>query len=90
MYSSSQISRDMSNTSKVHMVAAKHILRCMAGPTDLSIVYTKGGFKLTVVSDSSSANIPDNGKSTSFYIMTLARAPISLSLVEPCPQWKLS
>ena len=43
MYSSSQISRGMSNPSNVHMVAAKHIVLNLAGSTDFSIVYKKGG-----------------------------------------------
>lgn len=77
MYSSSQLSRAMSNPSKVHMVAAKHILRYLAGSTNFTIVYKKGGFKLTAFSDANWANNPDNGKSTSCYIMMLARAPIS-------------
>jgi len=59
------------------MVAAKHILRYLAGSTDFKIVCKKGGFKLTAFSDSNWANNPDNGKSTSCYIMMLARAPIS-------------
>ena len=40
-------------------------------------MYKKGGFKLTAFSDFNWANNPDNGKSTSCYIMMLARAHIS-------------
>ena len=76
LYSSSQISRAMLNPSKMHMVAAKHILRYLAGSTDFSIVYNKGGFKLTAFSDSNWADYSDNGESTSCYMMMLARAPI--------------
>ena len=39
--------------------------------------YKKGGFKLTAFSDSNWGNNPDNGKSTTCYIMMLSRAPVS-------------
>ena len=39
-------------------------------------MYKKEGFKLRAFSDSNCAHNPDNGKSTSCYIMMLARAPI--------------
>ena len=53
----------MSRPSKVHMDAAKHLLRYLAGTTDLTVVYKRGGFKLTAFSNSN--NNPENGKSTS-------------------------
>ena len=59
------------------MGAAKHLLRYLAGTTDFTIVYKKGGFKLTAFSDSNWDNNPDNGKSTSCYIMMLSRAAVS-------------
>ena len=59
------------------MGAAKHLLRFLAGITDFTIVYKKGGFKLTAFSDSSWCNNPENGKSTSCYMMMLSRAPVS-------------
>ena len=77
MYSSSQLARAMSRPAKVYMGAAKHLLRYLAGTTDFTIVYKKGGFKLTAFSDSNWGNNPDNGKSTSCYIMMLSRAPVS-------------
>ena len=77
MYSSGQLARDMSTPAKVHMGAARHLLRYMAGTTDFTIVYKKGGSKLTAFSDSNRGNHPDNGKSTSCYIMMLSRAPVS-------------
>lgn len=77
MYSVSQLTRAMSNPGKVHMGAAKHVLRYLSGTTDFSIVYKKGGFSLSAYSDSNWANNPDNGKSTSCYIMMLCKAPIS-------------
>ena len=66
----------MSRHAKVHMGAAKHVLRYLAGTTDFTIVYKKRGFKLTAFSDSNLGNNPDNGKSTSCYIMMLSRAPV--------------
>ena len=54
----------MAKPSKKHMVAAKHTLRYLAGSTDFSITYKRGGFKLAAFSDSNWANNPDNGKST--------------------------
>ena len=49
MYSSGQLARAMSKPSKVHMGAAKHLLRYLAGTTNLTIVYTQGGFKLSLL-----------------------------------------
>ena len=46
MYSSSQLARAISRPAKVHMGAAKHLLRYLAGTTDFTIVCKKGGFKL--------------------------------------------
>ena len=59
------------------MGAAKNLRRYLAGTTDFTIVYKKGGFKLTAFSDSNWCNNPNNGKSTSCYIMMLSRAPVS-------------
>ena len=62
----------MAKPSKKHMVAAKHTLRYLAGTTDFSITYKRGGFKLAAFSHSNWANNPDNGKSTSSYLCVLA------------------
>ena len=78
MYSSGQLSRAMSKLSKVHMGAAKHLMRYLAGITSFTIVHKQGGFKLTALSDSTWGNNPGNGKSTSCYIMMLSRAPVIL------------
>ena len=59
------------------MVAAKHTLRYLAGTTDFSITYKRGGFKLAPFSDSNWANNANNGKSTSSYLTMLANAPLS-------------
>lgn len=77
MYATGQLARPMAKPSKIHMVAAKHTLRYLAGTTDFSITYKKGGFKLATFTDSNWANNPDNGKSTSSYLAMLANAPMS-------------
>ena len=63
MCSTCQLARAISRPSKVHMGVAKHLLRYLAGTTDLTVVYKRGGFKLTAFSNSN--NNPENGKSTS-------------------------
>ena len=77
MYSTCQLARAMSKPSKVHMGAAKHLLRYLAGSPDCRIVYKKGGFKLTAFSDTNWGNNPDNGKSTSCYVIMMSRGPVS-------------
>eukprot|EP00752_Nemacystus_decipiens_P015081 g13435.t1 len=77
MYATGQLARPMAKPSKKHMVAAKHTLRYLAGTTDFSITYKRGGFKLAAFSDSNWANNPDNGKSTSSYLTMLCNAPLS-------------
>ena len=64
MYSTCQLARGMSRPSKVHMGASKHLLRYLAGNTDFTLVYKKGGFKLTPFSDFNWGNNTDNGEST--------------------------
>ena len=76
-YGTGQLARPMSKPSKVHMEAAKHALRYLAGTTDFHITCKKEDFKLAAFSDSTSANNPDNGKSTSCYLKMLANAPVS-------------
>ena len=77
VYSSGQLARAMSRPAKVHMGAAKHLLRYLAGTTEFTIVYKKGGFKLTAFSDSNWGKNSDNGKSTPCYIIMLSRALLS-------------
>ena len=63
MYSTCQLARAMSRPSKGHVGVARHLLRQLSG-TNFTLVYKKGGFKLTAFSDSNWSNNPDNGKST--------------------------
>ena len=77
IYTTGQLARPMSKPSKVHLVAAKHALRYLAGTTDFPITCKKEGFKLAAFSDSNWANSPDNWKSTSCCMMMLANATVS-------------
>ena len=70
----------MSKPAKAHMGGVKHLLRYLVGSTDFSITYKQGGFRLTAVSDANWGNNPDNGRSTSSYIVMLANAPISFKV----------
>ena len=72
-----QLARAMSKPSKAHMGAAKHLLRYLAGSTDLSITYKQQGFKLAAFSDANWGENPYSGKSTSSYIIMLPNGPIS-------------
>ena len=69
----------MSKPSKVHLVAAKNALRYLSGTTDFHITYKIEGFKFAAFSDSNWTNNPDNRKSTSCYLMMLAKAPVSFT-----------
>ena len=62
------------------MGAAKHLLRYLAGSTDFSITYKQGDFKLTAFSDANCKANPDNGKSTSSYIIMFFNGPISFKV----------
>ena len=45
MYACSQLARALSKPSKVHMGAAKHLLRYLAGTKDFPITYKRGKFQ---------------------------------------------
>ena len=75
-YAVCQLARAVSKPSKAHMGAAKQLLRYLAGTADFSIVYERGGFKLSAFSDANWGNNPDNGKSTSAHLVMLSKAPI--------------
>ena len=62
------------------MGAAKHLLRCLIGSTNFSITYKQGAFKLTAFSNANGGENPDNGKSTSSYIIMLSNGPISFKV----------
>ena len=77
LYAVNQLAPAMSKPSKAHMLAAKHLLRYLAGTVDFAITYKQGGFKLTAFSDANWGKNPDDGKSMSSYIVFLANAPVS-------------
>ena len=79
LYSSNQPARATSNPSKAHMGAAKHLLRNLTGSIDLNITYRKGGKTLTAFSDYCWGNSPDNGKSTSSYVL-MRNGPVSFKV----------
>lgn len=58
------------------MTTAKHLLRCIAGTTEFSITYKKGGFVVTGFLHADKSNTLDNGESMSSYIMMMAKAPV--------------
>ena len=80
LYAVYQLARVMSKPSKAHMGAAKHVLRYLAGSVNFPITYKRGGFKLTTYTDANRGGNPDNGKSTSSYIVMLANGPISFKV----------
>lgn len=67
MYASYQLARAMSKPAKVHMGAAKHLLRYLAETTAFNITCKRGGFKLTAFSGANCGNKQENGKSTGVY-----------------------
>ena len=79
-YAVNQLAWAMSKPSKAHMVAAKHLLRYLAGTTNFAITYKRGGLKLTAFSDANWGNNPDNGKLTSSYIAFLSDGPVSFKV----------
>ena len=80
LYAVNKQARAMSKPSKAHMAAAKHLLRSLAGTVDFAITYRQSGFKLTAFSDANWGNNPDNGKSVSSRIVSLANAPVSFKV----------
>ena len=80
LYAVNQLTKAMSKPAKAHMGAAKHVLRYLAGSTDFSITYKKGDFRLAAFSHANWGNNPDNGRSTSQYIVMLSNAPISFKV----------
>ena len=80
LYGVHQLARAMSNPSKAHMRASKNVLRYFACAIDFVITYKKRGFKLTAFSDANWGNNPDNGKSTSSYVVMMRNGPVSVKV----------
>jgi len=72
------VSRFMHNPSKLHLVAAKRILRYVAGTTNHGIWYSKEpSFMLTSFTDSDWVGDIENRQSTSGYVFNLGSGVIS-------------
>ena len=69
----------MYNESKAHMGSDQHLLRYHAGSIDLDITCKKGGFNVTPLADANWGNNPNNGKSTSSYVM-MCNGPVSFKM----------
>ena len=73
LYTLNQLARAISKQFKAHMGVAKHLLRYLTGSTDFSIIYKQGDdlFRRELGAK------PDNGKSTSSYIIILSNDPVN-------------
>ena len=67
----------MSDPSKAHRGAARHLLRYLAVNIDFNITRKQGGFKLTAFSDAKWSNDPENGRATSSYDILMCNGPVS-------------
>ena len=57
-----------------------HLLRYLFGSTEFFITYKQGYFRVASFLDANWGNNPDNGWSTSSYIVMLSNAPISFKV----------
>ena len=80
LYAVNQLARAMSMPVKAQMRAEVHLLRYMVGSTDFFITYKQGDFRVASFLDANWGNTPDNGWSTSSYIVMLVNAPISFKV----------
>ena len=78
LYAVNQLARAVSKPSKAHMGAAKHVIRYLAESLNFPITYKRGDFKLTTYTDANWGGNPDNGKSTSSYIVDACQRPDQL------------
>ena len=74
LYAVNQLARAMSMPVKAQMRAEVHLLRYMVGSTDFFIIYKQGDFRFASFLDANWGNTPDNGWSTSSYIVMLVNA----------------
>ncbi|PRQ40865.1 putative RNA-directed DNA polymerase [Rosa chinensis] len=78
MFSVSLISRYMSKPTKLHLQAAKRILRYLKGTTSHGIFYKKGGEEdLLAFTDSDYAGDEEDSKSTSGYVFLFSSGAVS-------------
>ena len=76
-YAINQLARAMNKPSKLHMTAAKHLLRYLKGNMPLALTYQAGCFQLTGFCDASWEGNPNDGKSTSGGLFMMAGRPLS-------------
>ena len=80
MFSMSLISRYMENPTKIHLLAAKRILRYLQGTRDFGLFYKKGEkLELFGFTDSDYAGNQDDRRSTSGYVFMLGTGAVSWS-----------
>ena len=80
MCSMSVLSRFMHNPTKQHHGAAKRVLQCIAGMTDLGIWYSSNSdFRLFEYCDSDWFGCVDDRKSTSRHVFSMGSGAISWS-----------
>lgn len=90
----SQLARATSTLAKIHMGAAKHLLRYLAGTKDFAITYNRRKLYLHAFSDATWGNDPSNGKSTSCLIVAVCRVSVASrpanKASRECRRWKPS
>jgi len=80
MFVTSLISRYMENPTKLHLLAAKRVLRYLKGTSDFGIFYKRGGNnELLAYTNSDYAGDLDDRKSTSGYVFLLCSTVVSWS-----------
>ena len=80
MFAVCMISRYMAKPTKLHLLAAKRILRYLRGTTALGIFYKKGGQEgLVGYTDSDYAGDQNDRKSTSGYVFLMSSGAVSWS-----------
>ena len=80
IYAVNQLTRAKSKPARVHITAAKHLLRYLKGIPDLRIEYTTGNFRLKEYCDASWGANPDNRRWTSGYLFFLSGELVSFKL----------
>ena len=79
-FADNQLARAVSKPSKADIVAAKHLLRYLAGSANFSNTYKQGGFKLETYSEAKWGNNPHDDKSTSSCIVMPTNGSISFKM----------
>ena len=80
IYVVSLISKYMENPTKLHLQAAKRVLRYLKGTIGIGIFYRKlGNYELVTYTDNDHAGDLDDRKSTSGYVFLLSLGAVSWS-----------